>query len=121
MNLCLGAHDELYLINLDIVLYFQADDHYVHVFYTTGTTFMISFGLSKIETILSEQYASGQSPFLRLGRKYIINTRYLFHINTVKQIILLTDAHGNNHSLHISKPVLRNVIALLREKDRKSQ
>lgn len=108
-NLYLGAHDEFYLINLDMVMYIQADDHYSHVYYATGITFMVSYGLSKIENLISEQHPR-QSKFLRLGRKYIVNTTYVFHVNTIKQIILLTDINSNTHSLHIPKPVLRELI-----------
>jgi DNA-binding LytR/AlgR family response regulator len=109
MNLCLGGHDEMYVINLEMVMYFQADDHYSHVFYATGATFMVSFGLSQIVTFITEQYPL-QSKFLRLGRKYIVNMSFLFHINTIKQTILLTDLNGATHSLHIAKPVLRDLI-----------
>lgn len=114
MNLCFGARDELYLVNLDLVMYFQADDHYAYVFYTTGTKFLLPIGLSKIENTLAGQFPH-RSPFLRLGRKYIVNIRCLFHINILKQTILLTDAHGNNHALHIAKPVLRDIISRLKE------
>ena len=99
----------MYVINLEIVMYFQADDHYSHVYYATGATFMVSYGLSQIETFIAEQHPF-QSNFLRLGRKYVINTSFLFHINTVKQIILLNDLSGTSHSLHIAKPVLRDLI-----------
>ena len=109
ISLCLGGHDEMYVINLEMVMYFQADDHYSHVFYATGATFMVSYGLSHIETFIAEQYPL-QSNFLRLGRKYVVNTSFLFHINTVKQIVLLTDLNGASHSLHIAKPVLRDLI-----------
>ena len=108
-NLCLGGHDEMYVINLEMVMYFQADDHYSHVFYATGATFMVSFGLSRIETLITEHYPN-QTSFYRLGRKYIVNMSYLFHINTIKQVVLLTDMNGTTHSLHISKPVLRELI-----------
>ena len=99
----------MYVINLEMVMYFQADDHYSHVYYATGATFMVSYGLSQIETFIAEQHPF-QSNFLRLGRKYVINTSFLFHINTVKQISLLNDLSGTSHSLHIAKPVLRDLI-----------
>lgn len=108
-NLCLGTHDELYLVNLDLVMYFQADDHYSHVCYASGATFMLSHGLLKIESSIAEQYPL-QSNFYRLGRKYIINTSFLFHVNTIKQIVMLADMNGKVHSLHISKPALRELI-----------
>lgn len=109
MNLCLCSHDEMFLINLDMVMYFQADDHYSLVYYATGTTFMVSFGLSQIESLIAARYPT-QTIIFRLGRKYIVNMSFLFHVNTIKQIILLTDMGGTTHSLHVSKPVLRDLI-----------
>lgn len=108
--LYLGGHDEMYVINLEMVMYFQADDHYSHVFYASGSAFMVSFGLSQIESFIAKQHPD-QSCFLRLGRKYIVNMSFLFHINTIKQVVLLTDMNGTSHSLHIAKPVLRDLIS----------
>lgn len=114
MALCLSTHDELYLINLDLVMYIQVEDHYAHVYYTTGTTFMIPFGLSKIEAAIAEQQEEKLSHIFRLGRKYIVNTHSLFHINTIKQTLFVTDMHGNNHSLKISKEALRKIMGRLK-------
>lgn len=30
-TICLSGRDELYLVNLDLVLYMQADDHYTYI------------------------------------------------------------------------------------------
>ena len=48
-SLCLSAHDELYRIDLNQVLYMQADDHYTEVYYASGIHFMVPFGLVRIE------------------------------------------------------------------------
>ena len=113
-NLCLCAYDELYIIDLERVLYLQADDHYTNVYYASGTHFLVPFGLVKIEALISNMPAV-RSHLLRLGRKYIVNTRRVFRINTVKELLYLTDDEGNTLSLHISKPVLRNLINSLRD------
>lgn len=108
-SLCLSAYDELYIIDLDKVLYFQADDHYTDVYYVSGTHFLVPFGLVKIESRLA---AMDKERFrlMRLGRKYIVNMRRVFRINTVKESLFLIDDLGNIISLHISKPVLRSLI-----------
>lgn len=112
MNIHLKSHDEMYLIDLDKVMYFQADDHYAHVHYATGQRFMVTSGLSKIEQALSEQLGES-SIFLRMGRKYLVNTHYLFYLNTVKEIIVLADAQGNNHTLHVAKAAIRQAMSAL--------
>lgn len=110
--LCLSSHDELYIIDLDRVLYMQADDHYTDVYYTSGNHFMIPFGLGKIEAALTNRFES-RLDILRLGRKYLVNMRRIFRINTVTELLYLTDNEGTNISLHVSKPVLRSLIDMM--------
>lgn len=114
--LYLSAYDELYVIDLDKVLYMQADDHYTDVYYASGTHFLLPFGLVKIESRLTS-VDSERFRLMRLGRKYIVNLRRVFRINTVKESIFLSDDLGNNISLHISKPVLRSLIDSMKSKD----
>ena len=113
-TLCLGAYDELYLIDLDLLLYFQADDHYTNVHYANGTHFVIPFGLSKVEDFITHM-PSPSKHLMRLGRKYIVNTHRIFRVSTVKELIFLTDNQGKNVQLHISKPVLRGLIDTLKD------
>ena len=97
-KLCFSVYGELYVVDLDRMLYFEADDHYTHVYYSSGTHFMIPFGLAKVEAALSNKGRAGDA-FLRLGRKYIVNA--------VKQVAVLADDHGTNYTLRLPKPVLR--------------
>ncbi len=113
-KICLGAYDEIFIIDLDKVLYMQADDHYTNVYYVADSHFMIPFGLVKIEAQLS---AMDKNRFLlmRLGRKYIVNMKRIFRINTAKENIYLVDDLGRTIALHISKPVLRNLVDSIKD------
>ena len=112
-TLCLGSYDELYLIDLNRVIYMQADDHYTNVFYAAETSFMVPYGLGDIEQrLLGMPWARRR--FIRLGRKYIINLQTVFRINTVKETMFLVNPAGGTINLHVSKPVLRSLIDLLR-------
>ena len=115
-SLCLSAHDELYIIDLDKVLYLEADDHYTDVHYASGTHFLVPFGLVKIEARLAEM-PDARLHILRLGRKYIVNIRRIFRINTIKELLYLATDDDNSVSLHISKPVLRSLIELIKSAD----
>ena len=108
-RLCLSAYDELYAIDLDSVLYLKADDHYTDVYYASGAHFLVPFGLVKIEQRLADM-PEVRLYMLRLGRKYIVNIRRIFRINTVREQLFLTDDNGNNIALHVAKPVLRSLI-----------
>lgn len=107
-----SSHNELYVVDCESVLYMQADDHYTHVFYLSGAHFMMPFGLSEVTQVVCRAL-EGDRYLLRLGRKYIVNTRAIFHINTVKQSLMLTDANGNNVSIRLPKQTLREMIDFL--------
>ncbi|MBO4812490.1 MAG: LytTR family transcriptional regulator [Prevotella sp.] len=112
-TLCLGSYDELYIIDLNKVIYMEADDHYTNVFYAAESSFMLPYGLGDIEKrILDMPWA--RKHLMRLGRKYIVNLRSVFRINTVKETIFLVNPAGGTINLHVSKPVLRSLIDLLR-------
>ena len=115
-----SVYGELYVIDLDNTLYFEADDHYTHVHYSSGTHFMIPFGMAKVEAAVAGKL--GEDGFIvRLSRKYMVNTRRIFHINTIKQVAVLTDDHGANLTLHLPKHVLRALIDSLNDKETRSE
>lgn len=116
MKLYFSVYGELYVIDLDNILYFEADDHYTHVNYTQGTHFMIPFGMAKVEEAVAARLGGG-SHIVRLSRKYMINTKRIFHINTIKQVVVLTDDHGANLTLHLPKHVLRTLMDELNAKN----
>ena len=109
-KLCFSVYGELYVVDLDRMLYFEADDHYTHVYYSSGTHFMIPFGLAKVEAALSNKGRAGDA-FLRLGRKYIVNIRRVFHVNAVKHFFFNDTApteiytYYDSLSLHAALPI----------------
>ena len=99
----------MYVVDLEQTMYFMADDHYTHVYYSSGTHFMIPFGLSEVETEISTNMQHGIY-FIRSGRKYILNTRHIFHINTIKQIVIISDSQGTAHTINLPKNALKILI-----------
>ncbi|MBR1414865.1 MAG: LytTR family transcriptional regulator [Prevotella sp.] len=108
-RLCLKAHDELFIIDLPRVLYMQADDHYAHIYYTSGGHFMVPQGLARIEALMAELDAD-TSYMVRMGRKYIVNVSRIFRVSTVREQLFLADDHGSNVTLHIPKNILRQYL-----------
>jgi len=99
---------ELYVVKLSSVMYFKADDHYTHVYYASGTHFMMPFLLSRVETAITESGVGGDR-FLRLGRTYIIDTARVFHVNIIKKVVLLCDDSGGTHTISVPKHVLQEL------------
>ncbi len=106
----------MYIIDLERVLYFKAEDHYTYVYYDTGAHFMVPFGLSKVEAAVAE-FLSGTNRIVRLGRSYMINLDHVFHINVTRQTLTIIDSKGGNHCLQLPKHLLRNLIEYLSGQD----
>lgn len=113
MKLCLSVCGELFVIDLEQVLYLQADDHYTHVYYASDVHFMIPFGLSAVETSIKENSDESKN-LIRVGRKYIVNLKKVYHVNVLKQMIVLGDDDGKSISLHISQAALQSLVEAIK-------
>ena len=107
----LSGRDEFFAINLNLVVYMQADDHYTHIYMLSGFHFLVPYGLSKIEQMI--RHLDDVSNVIRLGRKYIVNVYYIYHVNFVRSSVHLVDNQGKSIVLHISKPVLRSLVEFM--------
>ena len=107
-RLCLNSRDQLFIIDLTKVAYFQANGNYTQLVYITGASTLLALGLSKIEEYIRRAWpAEKKSPFLRLGRSFIINQTYLTEINVLRQRLVLSDLGSNVLPVTIAKPLLK--------------
>lgn len=96
------------MLFVDNIAYIMADGNYTKICYIGGMTTVLSFGISKVETLVSALYADGEvSPFVRLGRSVIINQWFLYDINVLKQHLVLSDCMKNTITLKLPKPLLK--------------
>ncbi len=107
-KICLNNRDEMIMLFVDNIAYIMADGNYTKICYIGGMTTVLSFGISKVETLVSASYADGEvSPFVRLGRSVIINQWFLYDINVLKQHLVLSDCIKNSITLKLPKPLLK--------------
>lgn len=107
-KICLNNRDEMIMLFVDNIAYIMADGNYTKICYIGGMTTVLSFGISKVETLVSASYADGEvSPFVRLGRSIIINQWFLYDINVLKQHLVLSDCIKNTITLKLPKPLLK--------------
>lgn len=108
MKLCINSRDELFIIDLDEVACFNADGNYTNIHFMGGLKQNLSVGLSKMEALISSAYPAGQaSPFVRIGRSFLVNQKYLSHIDIQKQKLILSDFKKASLTLNISKNLLK--------------
>lgn len=107
-KLCLNSRDELIIILLDKVAYFQAQGNYTKMCYIHGESNLLTLGISKIEEYIQKAWPLDKpSCFIRLGRSLIINQTFLTNINVLKQQVKLSDYDGHEHFLTVPKPLLK--------------
>lgn len=107
-KLCLNSRDELHIIDLEKIAFFQANGNYTRLSYITGGTHLLTVGLSKVEELIRLTWPKEKpSPFVRIGRSFIINQVYLSSISVLKQRLVLSDCMGHSCTIGISKVLLK--------------
>lgn len=107
-KLCLNSRDELLIIDLQKIAFFQANGNYTHFNYISGDTHLVTLGLSKVEEYIRLSWPKDvPSPFIRLGRSLIINQSFLTEISVLKQKVTLSDNNGHSYSLNVPKPLIK--------------
>lgn len=107
-KLCLNSRDELLIIDMQKIAFFQANGNYTHFNYISGDTHLVTLGLSKVEEYIRMSWPKDvPSPFVRLGRSLIINQTFLSEISVLKQKVTLSDNNGHSYSLSVPKPLIK--------------
>jgi DNA-binding LytR/AlgR family response regulator len=106
-----NTRDEMVKINLHNVVYFQADRNYTDIFFINGAHITLTTGLVNIEKMLDDPKLNGLLPaFIRLGRSFIVNPIYIFHINVLKQELVLSDTiQTHMYRLQVSRDALKKL------------
>lgn len=108
-NMCLILCGEIYMLNLDDALLFEADDHYTEIHNLYGNKIMVPFCLGEIEREIRTRFPDHNN-LVRMGRKYIINKNRVFHMNALKQTVSLYGSNGQVVVLNVSKPALKSLM-----------
>ena len=119
-KLCLNSRDELLIIDLTKIAFLQSNGNYTNMQYIKGETHLLTIGITKVEEYIRQVWPADQpSPFIRLGRRLLINQTYLTEINMLKQRITLSDIETNCYTLAVPKPLLKQYKELIYENFKK--
>lgn len=116
MIIKLYNRDEIFLIDLDKVLYFKAEDHYTNIYYDRDTKLLLPFGLSHLEGLLADVCGS-DNVFVRAGRSHLINMHKVVRVSVVKESVTMIGGTDSLVSLHLSKVVVRGLAKNFRVDD----
>ncbi len=97
-TLIFNTRDVLTCIPLDKVMYFESDANYTHVIFANGTKATLLISLTRLENLIGEVLLERRSIFVRIGKKYIVNSAFIFQIDILNQRLLLSDlTHSYQH------------------------
>lgn len=101
--------DELLRVNLQKVVYFEADGNYTYLHMVNSMKIVVGMNLSNMQQMLARQTSEHMPVFMRIGKKYIVNTRFVCQIHVAKQKLVLSDFEHFQFTLPASKEALKTV------------
>ncbi|MBO6145032.1 MAG: LytTR family transcriptional regulator [Prevotella sp.] len=112
-ELYFNTRDELNRIDVDKIVYFEADGNYTDIVMVNKLRAAVCMNLGDMEKSLAHQLRPEENTFMRIGKRFIINMRYVYQINVLKQHLILSDYDHFAFQISISKEALRKVKELM--------
>ncbi len=107
--LYLNSRDEFYRIEVASLVYFEADGNYTKFMLANKVGGVTCMNLSQTQAMLTESLKDDARMFARIGKRFIVNLNYIFHIHILKQQLVLSDGKHFAYQLPISKDALKNL------------
>lgn len=108
-----NTRDELLKVNLDRVVYIEAEANYVRINLVNGLSALVRMTLGQMETVLATRTAADK--FARIGKRFIVNLSFVFWINVLKRELVLSDQKSFDKTLSVSKEALRQLKDLMKK------
>ena len=108
-----NSRDELLRMDISKIVYFEADGNYTHIVSLNKLKATIAASLSKTEEALTVQLGEQAGQFMRVGKRFIVNFRYVYSVNLAKQHLVLSDQEHFAYQLPVSKDALKQMKELI--------
>lgn len=104
-----NTRDDLVKIDLDKVVYAEADGNYLYITMQNGLRVMVTMSLIQFEKLIENAVTDKtRGMYIRIGRKYIVDRRYIVQICLPKQTLTLSNmATDKPVSLSVPKEALK--------------
>lgn len=102
-----NARDELLRVRTDNIVYFESDGNYTYIVQKNGKKEILPMTLSKMQEQLNERLKEQAGVFVRVGKRHIINSDYMYRINVAQQQLVLCNGEDGTFQLAVSKEALK--------------
>ena len=108
-----NSRDCLIRIDISNIIYFEGDGNYTYIVTANNMKSCLSINLSHTEEALAVQLGKDAKQFMRIGKRFIVNMRYIYQVDVLKQKLILSDALHFVYQLPVSKEALKSVKELI--------
>lgn len=108
-----NSRDELLRMDMEKIVYFEADGNYTHIVSLNKLKATVATSLTKTEEVLTAQLGPEARLFMRVGKRFIVNFRYVYSVNLAKQHLILSDQENFAYQLPVSKDALKRMKELM--------
>lgn len=108
-----NSRDELLRIDFSKIVYFEADGNYTDIVMVNKLHAAVCMNLGEMEKAIAAQIGDEAKTFMRIGKRFIINMRYVYSINVLKQQLVLSDYDHFAFQVNISKDALKKMKDLM--------
>lgn len=105
----LNSRDEFLRIDVSKIVYFEADGNYTNIVLANKLKGVVSMNLGHMQEVLIKSLGENARMFARIGKKYIINHKYIYQISPIAQRLLLSDGERFAFQLQVSKEALKKL------------
>ena len=107
--LYLNSRDEFYRVDVSKIVYFESDGNYTNILLNNTLKGTVCMNLAQMQQILADSLKDGASVFARVGKRHIINLKYVLHIAILRQKLVLRDGENFEYHLNVSKDALKKL------------
>ena len=113
-TLIFNSRDELLRIQLNRIVYIEADGNYSNLTLSNRDKHLMGINLLAFQKLLEVQLGPLAEQFIRIGKSLIINREYIYCVNLLKQKLVLAGSDFEySFTISASKESLKNLKGLL--------
>ncbi len=105
----INSRDRLLRFEINKIVYFEADGNYTKVVMANKLKALVALSLGQVENALAVQMKEQATIFMRVGKRFIINRKYIYEVSLAKQCVILSDFSLFAYQLPISKAAVKSV------------
>ena len=107
--LYINTRDELLRLDCSKVVYMEGDGNYTNIILSNKLKTSVCMNLAEMQRLISVTLNDRAATFARIGKRFIINVKYIYRIQPSQQSLTLTNGETFAYQLKISKEALRQL------------